>query len=440
MEHLTILGGEQYLGWARSRVKALRAAGHKFARNVYEVPGATITVRLADQHEYIRLEGGLGPVWVMLKWMYNYDFVPTGTTSYSQFTSTLNCVILKFRSLFGSTVHEPEVAYAASAGPTSITARNGGSLSPIPEADAFFSLGSGWTDYYGGGTLLSDKVPHQFAVCADKMALHYSVAHLNHAGGHAIDELQQAYVYAQSSDEWVYTDKGFPSGPPTFFKNDEFEYSLGVVPDQYVPWTSWKMGRTGGAVQIIPATNLIWPAESTYPPVARLASRTADEPKYSRREGRWLGQGMDFISTNSFIDDRRMNWVKTFDSDNPSNCATLDRSSFIRFHANDDNHGQYAILDLCRQKDGELTRTVIKQVDLRTFDAVSSRAGLLDALNAIPANGSSFGGYGVDRNRVVRNYAVTPGVDSGVLEISIMPDQAAQFTQAAWFESSPVSP
>lgn len=57
MEHKTILGGEQYLPFARSCIKRLRATGLAFANQKFETDDTSITVRITPGHEYIRLEG-----------------------------------------------------------------------------------------------------------------------------------------------------------------------------------------------------------------------------------------------------------------------------------------------------------------------------------------------------------------------------------------------
>lgn len=57
MEHLLIRGGEMYLPFARSRVKALRALGMQNAKQQYEVGGASIKVWLYPGHEYIHIYG-----------------------------------------------------------------------------------------------------------------------------------------------------------------------------------------------------------------------------------------------------------------------------------------------------------------------------------------------------------------------------------------------
>lgn len=57
MEHRLILGGEQYLPFARSRIKALRATGLKYASQQFEVDGVSIKVRIEPEHEYISLSG-----------------------------------------------------------------------------------------------------------------------------------------------------------------------------------------------------------------------------------------------------------------------------------------------------------------------------------------------------------------------------------------------
>lgn len=57
MEHKLILGGEQYLPFARSRVRALKALGLPYVNQSYEVDGVSIKVRIEPGNEYIRIEG-----------------------------------------------------------------------------------------------------------------------------------------------------------------------------------------------------------------------------------------------------------------------------------------------------------------------------------------------------------------------------------------------
>jgi len=58
MEHKLITGGEQWLPFARSRIKALRATGLAYASQKFEIEGALIDVRIEPGHEHIRIEGG----------------------------------------------------------------------------------------------------------------------------------------------------------------------------------------------------------------------------------------------------------------------------------------------------------------------------------------------------------------------------------------------
>lgn len=58
MEHKIIEGGEQYLPFARSRIKALRAGGQRYASQRFEVDGVSIDVQIVDDEEYIRIKGG----------------------------------------------------------------------------------------------------------------------------------------------------------------------------------------------------------------------------------------------------------------------------------------------------------------------------------------------------------------------------------------------
>ena len=59
MEHKLILGGgEQYLPFARSRIKALRATGLRYGSQKFEIDGSSVEVRIDGQHDYIRISGG----------------------------------------------------------------------------------------------------------------------------------------------------------------------------------------------------------------------------------------------------------------------------------------------------------------------------------------------------------------------------------------------
>lgn len=62
MEHKLIQGGEQFLPFARSRIKALRATGLQHASQQFEVDGISVKARIAGEHDYIRIQGGGGNV------------------------------------------------------------------------------------------------------------------------------------------------------------------------------------------------------------------------------------------------------------------------------------------------------------------------------------------------------------------------------------------
>lgn len=60
MEHRIILGGEAYLPFARSRIKALRATGLKYASQRFIMPGGeTVRVQIVGDQEFIELNGGI---------------------------------------------------------------------------------------------------------------------------------------------------------------------------------------------------------------------------------------------------------------------------------------------------------------------------------------------------------------------------------------------
>lgn len=69
MEHRLISGGEQWLPFARSRIKALRATGLQYACQKYEIDGAYVEVQIVGDQEYIRISGGGDAV---------YEFFVTG--------------------------------------------------------------------------------------------------------------------------------------------------------------------------------------------------------------------------------------------------------------------------------------------------------------------------------------------------------------------------
>ena len=58
MEHKLIQGGEQFLPFARSRIKALRATGLRYASQQFEIDGVSIRVRIAGDQEFISASGG----------------------------------------------------------------------------------------------------------------------------------------------------------------------------------------------------------------------------------------------------------------------------------------------------------------------------------------------------------------------------------------------
>lgn len=58
MEHKLITGGEQFLPFARSRIKALQATGLAYASQQFVIDGVSIRVRIEPGQEYIRIEGG----------------------------------------------------------------------------------------------------------------------------------------------------------------------------------------------------------------------------------------------------------------------------------------------------------------------------------------------------------------------------------------------
>lgn len=72
MEHKIVLGGNQWIPFARSRIKALRATGLSYAAQKFELNGATIRVWIKGEHDYIQifdspcmveLDSGIVEIW-----------------------------------------------------------------------------------------------------------------------------------------------------------------------------------------------------------------------------------------------------------------------------------------------------------------------------------------------------------------------------------------
>lgn len=57
MEHKLILGGAQYLPFARSRLKTLRATGMRYASQRFVLPDGEVNVQVCADQDYIRLTG-----------------------------------------------------------------------------------------------------------------------------------------------------------------------------------------------------------------------------------------------------------------------------------------------------------------------------------------------------------------------------------------------
>jgi hypothetical protein len=58
VEHRLIRGGEQWLPFARSRIKALKATGQPYASQKFDIDGTLISVSIEPGHEYIDISGG----------------------------------------------------------------------------------------------------------------------------------------------------------------------------------------------------------------------------------------------------------------------------------------------------------------------------------------------------------------------------------------------
>lgn len=77
MEHKLIQGGEQYLPFARSRIKALRATGLNYASEKILLPDGEVRVRIVGRHSYIELSGTQSGFYLVLP---ANDTYPSGDT------------------------------------------------------------------------------------------------------------------------------------------------------------------------------------------------------------------------------------------------------------------------------------------------------------------------------------------------------------------------
>lgn len=89
MEHKQLLGGEQHLPFARGRIKALRAAGLRFAAQRFVLPDATVTVRIVEDQDFIQIVGGGSCVLKMDSGMVNlFSVAPANPDRYLAGTLT----------------------------------------------------------------------------------------------------------------------------------------------------------------------------------------------------------------------------------------------------------------------------------------------------------------------------------------------------------------
>lgn len=79
IEHKLVSGGEQYLPFARGRVKAMRATGMSHASQQFVIDGFTVAVRIEPGHDHIRISGGSGLLWVLITAERHGDTVALGS-------------------------------------------------------------------------------------------------------------------------------------------------------------------------------------------------------------------------------------------------------------------------------------------------------------------------------------------------------------------------
>lgn len=65
--HIIRLDDPHLLPFARSRLKAMRKLGSRFASQQFDVDGLTVKVRISGDDEYISISGGAGGLWILIK-------------------------------------------------------------------------------------------------------------------------------------------------------------------------------------------------------------------------------------------------------------------------------------------------------------------------------------------------------------------------------------
>lgn len=81
MEHKLIQGGEEYLPFARSCIRALKASGQTYATQRITMPdGAMVSVRLAGEQEYIEINGSTGNLYLVFWEPASFDFIASNLT------------------------------------------------------------------------------------------------------------------------------------------------------------------------------------------------------------------------------------------------------------------------------------------------------------------------------------------------------------------------
>lgn len=146
MEHKLILAGEQYLPFARSRIKALRATGLYAASQKFVLPDAEVHVRIAGDQEYIRISGApclmdmdTGIVDILSISDLNPDTFAPGVLYEASSTATYNAAFTELDPVTGRRINPANTSAGQVAGQLRHASRLRGSVPLDAQAAASFS-------------------------------------------------------------------------------------------------------------------------------------------------------------------------------------------------------------------------------------------------------------------------------------------------------------
>ena len=287
MEHKLIRGGEQYLAFARGRIKALRATGMPYASQQFKIGGITIRVRIADAQDYIDISGASG-IWALVNLDKQLD------TSSGVDPDTFSGVNTTYSKLFFFSDFLPSVALLKHAGSSTFNYDQVDGATHTESRSNLYGALSGFAPY--GGKAVTYRTSSQFN------GTYFPAIPTGVFRGPS----QTDTVFKWGSNEVTYTFASDSSADPTSQTGDIASgvnfltdtkacfYTISMAPwDTSVAAFKYiKFGVAGAAVD----------SEGILP--VPLVPSLVD---YTRREVGSNTQGKDFIYGGNKLYDRKMN-------------------------------------------------------------------------------------------------------------------------------------